>query len=162
MREPSRGGEKRTAVWASHPEERGRDDVAAPPVCAPRGVPHCWVVLDRCNPAGSVAAAGPEAAARGEGLRVRRMTYGGRAAGPAWVAQDLANYCATSCWIRPRSCPQLLTTAEVTSKDTVGLMESGHRPVPQSLEKHIAALQGIREVKTLVDTQMGTPSLGVG
>src|SRR5215471_8899597 len=74
MREPSRGDEKRTAVWASHPEERGRDDVAAPPVCAPRGVPHCWVVLDRCNPVGSAADAGPEAAARGEGLRVRRMT----------------------------------------------------------------------------------------
>jgi len=25
--------------------------------------------------------------------------YGGRAAGPAWGAQGLANYCATRCWI---------------------------------------------------------------
>src|SRR6266568_5968717 len=31
MEKPSRGGEKRTAVWASHPEDRGSDDVIAPP-----------------------------------------------------------------------------------------------------------------------------------
>src|SRR6266446_6828035 len=31
MEKPSRGGEKRTAVWASHPEDRGSDEVIAPP-----------------------------------------------------------------------------------------------------------------------------------
>jgi hypothetical protein len=31
MEKPSRGGEKRIAVWASPPEDRGSDDVIAPP-----------------------------------------------------------------------------------------------------------------------------------
>src|SRR5712691_11587750 len=61
---PSRGGEKRTAVWASHPEERGSDAVVAPPVGAPRVVPHRWGVFDRRNPSGSPADAGHDAAAR--------------------------------------------------------------------------------------------------
>src|SRR5215813_1415998 len=52
MEKLSRGGEKRTAVWVAHPEERRSDEVAAPPVCAPRVVPHRWVVLDRYNPVG--------------------------------------------------------------------------------------------------------------
>src|SRR6516165_8191358 len=65
MEKLSRGGEKRTAVWAAHPEERGSDEVAAPPICAPRVVPHRWVVLDRFNPAGVAAAARRDAAARG-------------------------------------------------------------------------------------------------
>src|SRR5262244_3801503 len=47
MEKPSRGGKKTTAVWASHPEERGRDEVVAPAVCDPRVVPHRWVVCDR-------------------------------------------------------------------------------------------------------------------
>ena len=64
MEKPLRGGEKRIAVWASHHEERGSDDVVAPPVCDHRVVPHRWVVFDRCNPSGSVADAGHEAAAR--------------------------------------------------------------------------------------------------
>src|SRR5882724_10807453 len=64
MEKPSRGGEKRTAVWALHHEERGSDDVVAPPVCNHRVVPHRWVVFDRCNPSGSAADAGHEAAAR--------------------------------------------------------------------------------------------------
>src|SRR6266481_1412476 len=64
MEKPSRGGEKRTAVWASHHEERGSDEVVAPPVCDPRVVPHRWVVFDRCNPSGSAADAGLDAAAR--------------------------------------------------------------------------------------------------
>jgi hypothetical protein len=67
MEKPSRGGEKRTAVWASHPEERGSDDVVAPPVCDHRGVPHRWVVCDRCNPSESAADAGHDAAARVRG-----------------------------------------------------------------------------------------------
>jgi hypothetical protein len=64
MEKPSRGGEKRTAVWASHHEERGSDEVVAPPVCAHRGVPHRWVVFDQCNPSGAAADAGRDAAAR--------------------------------------------------------------------------------------------------
>ena len=67
MAKPSRGGEKRTAVWASHHEERGSDDVVAPPVGAPRVVPHRWGVFDRCNPSGSAADAGHDAAARVRG-----------------------------------------------------------------------------------------------
>ena len=67
MEKPSRGGEKRTAVWASHPEERGSDDVIAPPVCDHRVVPHRWVVCDRCHPSGSAADAGHAAAARVRG-----------------------------------------------------------------------------------------------
>ena len=67
MAKPSRGGEKRTAVWASPHEERGSDDVGAPPVGAPRVVPHRWVVFERCNPSGSAADAGHEAAARVRG-----------------------------------------------------------------------------------------------
>ena len=64
MEKPSGGGEKRTAVWASHREERGSDDGVAPPVCDHRGVPHRWVVFDRCNPSGAAADAGHDAAAR--------------------------------------------------------------------------------------------------
>ena len=67
MEKLSRGGEKRTPVWAAHPEERGSDEVAAPPVCDPRVVLHRWVVLDRYNPAGSAADARRDAAARGRG-----------------------------------------------------------------------------------------------
>ena len=64
MKKPSRGGEKRTAVWAAHPEERGSDDVVAPPVGDHRVVPHRSVVCDRCTPSGSAADAGHDAAAR--------------------------------------------------------------------------------------------------
>jgi hypothetical protein len=64
MEKPSRGGEKRTAVWASPHEERGSDDVVAPPVGDHKVVPHRWGVFDRCNPSGSAADAGHEAAAR--------------------------------------------------------------------------------------------------
>ena len=64
MEKPSRGGEKRTALWASHPEERGSNDIIAPAVCDPRVVPHRWVVCDWGNPSGSAADAGHDAAAR--------------------------------------------------------------------------------------------------
>ena len=67
MGKPSRGGEKRTAVWASHPEERGSDDGVAPPVGDHRVVPHRWVVCERGNPSGAAADAGHEAAARVRG-----------------------------------------------------------------------------------------------
>ena len=44
MERPSRGGEKRTAVWASPHEERGSDGAVAPPMCAHRVVLHHGVV----------------------------------------------------------------------------------------------------------------------
>ena len=55
MEKPSRGGQKRTDVWASHHEERWSDGVVAPPECALRVVPHRWVVLERRNPSESAA-----------------------------------------------------------------------------------------------------------
>ena len=64
MEKPLRGGEKRSAVWALHHEERGSDAVVAPPVGDHRVVPHRWGVFDRCNPSGSVADAGHDATAR--------------------------------------------------------------------------------------------------
>ena len=67
MEKPSRGGEKRTAVWASRHEARGSDDVVAPPVGAPRVVPHHWGVCERCTPSGAAADAGHAAAARVRG-----------------------------------------------------------------------------------------------
>src|SRR6266446_3963233 len=67
MKKPLRGGKKRTAIWVSHHEERGSDDVVAPPVGDPRVVPHRWVVFARCNPSGAAAAAGHDAAARVRG-----------------------------------------------------------------------------------------------
>ena len=67
MEKPSRGGKKTTAVWASHPEERGRDEVVAPAVCDPRVVPHRWVVCDRGNTSGAAADAGQDVAARMRG-----------------------------------------------------------------------------------------------
>jgi len=100
MEKPARGGEKRTAVWASHHEERGRDDGVAPPVCDHRVVPHRWVVFDRYNPSGSAADTGDAAAARVLGA-ARAADDGGcvRSAGPSWVAQRPVNSCATSCSI---------------------------------------------------------------
>ena len=100
MEKPSRGGEKRTAVWASPHEERGSDDVVAPPVGDHRVVPHRWVEFDRCNPSGSAADADHDAAARVLGAA--------RAAddGVVYVPQALhgspsgpANSCATRCSI---------------------------------------------------------------
>src|SRR2546427_12425200 len=78
MEKPLRGGEKRTAVWASPHEERGSDDGVAPPVGAPRVVPHRWVVFDRCNPSGSAADAGHDAAAqvRGAARKPRQHMFG--------------------------------------------------------------------------------------
>src|SRR5439155_14954492 len=97
MEKPARGGEKRTAVWASHPEEGGSDDGVAPPVCDPRVVPHRWVVCERCTPSGSAVDTGHDVAAQVQGAaRAAERRCGGRSAGPAWGAQYPANYCATS------------------------------------------------------------------
>ncbi len=64
MEKPSRGGEKRTAVWASHHEERGSDGAVSPPMCDHRVVLHRCVVQEWCNPSGSTVATCLNAAAR--------------------------------------------------------------------------------------------------
>src|SRR2546428_10444760 len=64
MEKPSRGGEKRTAVWASHHEERGSDGAVSPPMCDHRVVLHRCVVREWCNPSGSTVATCLNAAAR--------------------------------------------------------------------------------------------------
>src|SRR5262245_55747512 len=73
MEKPSRGGEKRTAAWASHPKERESDDVVAPPVCDHRVVPHRWVVFDRSTPRGQPRTPAMILPHGCEGLRVRWM-----------------------------------------------------------------------------------------
>src|SRR5262245_17675690 len=74
MEKPSRGGEKRTAVWASHPEERGSDDVVAPPVCDHRVVPPRWGCLSGATPRGQPRTPAMILPHGCEGLHVRRMT----------------------------------------------------------------------------------------
>src|SRR3989442_10094392 len=64
MERPSRGGEKRTAVWASHHEERGSEGAVAPPMCDHRVVLHRCVVRAWCRPSGAAVAPGLHAAAR--------------------------------------------------------------------------------------------------
>jgi hypothetical protein len=59
----SQGGEQRTAVWASHPEEHGSDGGVSPHVCDPMVVPARGVVLAQCNPSGSAVDAGLDATA---------------------------------------------------------------------------------------------------
>ena len=64
MEKPSRGGEKRTAVWPSQHEARGSDGAVAPPMCAHRVVLHRCVVRAWCHPSGSAVATCLHAAAR--------------------------------------------------------------------------------------------------
>src|SRR2546426_614829 len=63
MEKPSRGGEKRTAVWASPHEERRSDGAVAPPMCDHRVVLHRCVVREWCHPSRSAVDAGRDAAA---------------------------------------------------------------------------------------------------
>src|SRR5918912_1519694 len=74
MGKPSRGGEKRTAVWASHHEERGSDDVVAPPY-ATTGLSlitgWCLIGATPREQPWTPAVTLPHGC---EGLRVRRMT----------------------------------------------------------------------------------------
>ena len=60
---PERGGEKRTAVWASRHEERCSAGGVSPHVCDPMVVPKRSVVHDWCNPVGSAVDPGRDAAA---------------------------------------------------------------------------------------------------
>src|SRR2546425_11428975 len=64
MARPSRGGEKRTAVWASQHEERGSDGAVAPPMCEHRVVLHRCVGREWCHPSGVTGATCLHAAAR--------------------------------------------------------------------------------------------------
>src|SRR5260370_7551029 len=50
MERASRGGEKRTAVWASYHEEQGSDGAVAPPMCAHRLVLHHAAARQSCPP----------------------------------------------------------------------------------------------------------------
>src|SRR5438552_1933473 len=73
MERPSRCGEKRTAVWPSHHEERGSDGAVSPHVCGHRVVPDRGVVPDRCNSAGSAMDACRDATAEADELSARQM-----------------------------------------------------------------------------------------
>jgi hypothetical protein len=64
-----------TAVWASHHEELGSDDVMAPHMFAPLVDPDRGVVLDLCNPPGAAVDAVLEAAT--QALRAERTAAGG-------------------------------------------------------------------------------------
>jgi len=64
-----------TAVWASRHEDLVSDGVVSPHVFDPMVVPDRDVVLARCNPPGSAADAGLDAAARA--LRAERAADGG-------------------------------------------------------------------------------------
>jgi len=64
MERPSRGGEKRSAAWASPHEERGGDGAIAPPRCPHRVVLQRGVVREWCTPSGSAVASRLHAAAR--------------------------------------------------------------------------------------------------
>src|SRR2546426_10483929 len=64
MERSSRGGEKRTAVWASPHEERGSDGAVAPPMCDHRVVLYRCVVREWGHPSGAAVAPGLHAAAR--------------------------------------------------------------------------------------------------
>src|SRR5216683_6282564 len=108
MERPSRGGEKRTAAWASPYEERGSDGAIAPPRGDHRMVlPRC-VVREWCHPSGSTVATCLNAAART--LRAARAVQGdvvsvwqvlhGTASAPPIPAQRVArcdDHCTRNC-----------------------------------------------------------------
>src|SRR6266849_4880277 len=71
---PSQGGEKRTAVWASRPEDLLSDGVVSPHVFDHMVVPALGVVLHWCNRLGSAVDAGLDATARA--LRAERAANG--------------------------------------------------------------------------------------
>src|SRR2546422_5610267 len=111
MEKPSRGGEKRTAVWASHHEERGSDGAVSPPMCDHRVVLHRCVVREWCNPSGSTVATCLNAAARtrraaravkGDVLSVWQVLHGTPSAPPI-PAQRVARFddhCTRNCLLK--------------------------------------------------------------
>ena len=111
MEKPSRGGKKRTAVWASHHEERGSDGAVSPPMCDHRVVLHRCVVREWCNPPGSTVATCLNAAARtlraaravqGDVLSVWQVLHGTPSAPPI-PAQRVARFddhCTRNCLLK--------------------------------------------------------------
>ena len=111
MERPSRGGEKRTAVWASHPEDRGRDGAVAPPMCDHSVILHRCVVRAWGHPSEAAGAPGLHAAAHTR--RAARMVQGD--VGSVWqgltgtpsalplLAQRVArfdDYCPRNCLLQ--------------------------------------------------------------
>ena len=111
MERPSRCGEKRTAVWPSHHEERGSGGAVSPPMCDHRVVLHHCVVREWCNPSGSTVAACLNAAARtqraaravkGDVLSVWQVLHGTLSAPPI-PAQRVARFddhCTRNCLLK--------------------------------------------------------------
>src|SRR5713101_5778686 len=111
MEKPSRGGEKRTAVWASHHEERGSDGAVAPSMCDHRVVLHRCVVREWCNPSGSTVGTCLNAATRtlraaravkGDVLSVWQVLHGTPSAPPI-PAQRVARFddhCTRNCLLK--------------------------------------------------------------
>jgi len=111
MERPSRGGEKRTAVWASHHEERGSDGAVAPPMRDHRVVLHRCVVREWCHPSGSAGATCLHAAARtrraaravqGDVVSVWQVLHGTPSAPPI-PAQRVARFddhCTRNCLLK--------------------------------------------------------------
>ncbi len=111
MEKPSRGGKKRTAVWASHHEERGSDGAVSPPMCDHRVALHRCVVREWCNPPGSTVATCLNAAARtlraaravkGDILSVWQVLHGTPSAPPI-PAQRVARFddhCTRNCLLK--------------------------------------------------------------
>src|SRR6266852_8328523 len=111
MEKPSRGGEKRTAVWASHHEERGSDGAVSPPMCDHRVILHRCVVREWCNPSGSTVGTCLNAATRtlraaravkGDVLSVWQVLHGTPSAPPI-PAQRVARFddhCTRNCLLK--------------------------------------------------------------
>src|SRR5882672_5561737 len=111
MEKPSRGGEKRTAVWASPHEGRGSDGAVAPPLCDHRVVLHRCVVREWCTPSGSTVATCLHAAARtrraaravkGDVVSVWQVLHGAPSA-PPMPAQRVARFddhCSHNCLLK--------------------------------------------------------------
>ena len=106
MEKPSRGGEKRTAVWTSHPEDRGSDDGIAP-----RYVTTEWSLIAGEYVIGAIPRGRPRMPAMRlphgcEGLCVWRRTVLWTFREPSlWVVMCAVNYCATRGSISPPIIP---------------------------------------------------------
>src|SRR5262249_43986062 len=111
LERPSRGGEKRTTLCASHHEERGNDGAVAPPMCDHRVGCHRCVVRAWYNPSGSavvtcrIATARTrraERAVQGDILSVWQVLYGTPSA-PRISAQRVARFddhCTSNLFIK--------------------------------------------------------------
>jgi hypothetical protein len=111
MERPSRGGEKRTAVWAAPHEARGRDGAVAPPMCDHSVILHRCVVREWGHPSEAAGAPGLHAAAHTR--RAARAVQGdvgsvwqglpGTPSAPPLLAQRVARFdhhCARNCLLQ--------------------------------------------------------------